>query len=243
VPWQTFSFHFKQVYEEGYRYLDKCGEFMVHAVEKMDFVPGEIQITSAQLEKPEVGIKAAVNSSDLTVAQEQPSDGKDFFGACDGLAKLATELFRPRRVWSNGFMCRIYWPFNSPEAALRASLAVGDEYQVTLERTFGMKASHKGLDYHFAAGSYELRVNIQPVTFNRVTVARFNPQFRSSPEQRKRIERLNKQAERLKAGAAHVLMLDLDLIEYEPPEASDLERHFDQLLKAKRSAIEAFVVR
>jgi hypothetical protein len=243
VSWQTLSFHFKQVYEEGYRYLDKCGEFMVRAVDEMDFVPGEIQITSAQLQQPEAGIKAAVNSSDLTVAQEQPGDGKDFFRACDGLARLAVELFRPRGVWSNGFMCRIYWPFNSPEAALRASLVVGDEYQVTLERTFGMKASHKHLDYHFAAGSYEFRVNIQPVTFNQVTVARFNPQFRSSPEQRRRIERLNKQAERLEGGVAHALMLDLDLIEYEPPERPDLERHFEQLLKAKKSAIEQFKIR
>jgi hypothetical protein len=216
---------------------------MVRAVDKMDFVPGEIQITSAQLQKPEAGIKAAINSSDLTVAQEQPSDGNDFFGACDDLARLAMELFRPRSVWSNGFMCRIYWPFNSPEAALRASLAVGDEYQVTLERTFGMKASHKHLDYHFAAGSYEFRINIQPVTFNQVTVARFNPQFRSSPEQRRRIERLNKQAERLKSSVAHALMLDLDLLEYEPPEPPDLKRHFEQLLKAKKSAIELFEIR
>ena len=53
MSWQTLSFHFKQVYEEGYRYLDKCGEFMVRAVDQMDFVPGEIQITSAQLQKPE----------------------------------------------------------------------------------------------------------------------------------------------------------------------------------------------
>jgi len=216
---------------------------MVRAVDQMDFVPGEIQITSAQLQKPEAGIKAAVNSSDLTVAQEQPGDGRDFFGACDGLARLAMELFRPRGVWSNGFMCRIYWPFNSPESALRASLVVGDEYQVTLERTFGMKASHKHLDYHFAAGSYEFRVNIEPVTFNQVTVARFNPQFRSSPQQRRRIERLNKQAERLKGGVAHALMLNLDLIEYEPPEPPDLERHFEQLLKAKKSAIEQFKIR
>jgi len=243
VSWQPFSFHFKQAYEEGYRYLDKCGEFMVHAVDEMDFLPGEIQITSAQLQKPEVGIKAAVNSSDLTVTQEQPGDGKDFLGACDGLSRLAMGLFRPRRVWSNGFLCKMYWPFNSPEAALKASLTLGDEYQIKLERTFGMKASHKHLDYHFAAGSYEFRVNIQPVTFNQVTVARFNPQFGSSPEQRSRIERLNKQAERLKTGVAHALMLDLDLIEHEPPEPPDLEKHFEQLLKAKRSAIELFGIR
>ena len=242
MPWQPFSFHFKQVYDEGYRYLDRCGEFMIRAMNTLDFIPGDIQVVGAKLEKPEIGIKAAIDSNELSLVQEQPGDGRDFFEACEAVSALATELFEPRGVWSNGFAYKAYWPFTSPDAALKASLSIGDKYQTELEKAFGMVASHKQLDYHFTAGSYELTVNIQPVTFERVGVVRQNPPFRASPERRKWIERLNKGADRVKAGVGHALMLFLDLIEYEPPEVS-LAKHFDQLLKAKASANNIFRIK
>src|SRR6266480_2399807 len=241
VPWQPFSFHFKQVYNEGYRYLDKCGEFMIQAIKKLDFVAGEAQVIGAKLEKPELGINAAVNSNELTLTQEQPTDDKEFFEACEELSKLAIELFEPGQVWANGFAYRGYWPFTSPEAALKGSLSLGEKYQAELEKAFGMVASHKQLDYHFAAGSYELSVNIQPVTFERVAVARFNPVFRASPQRRKWIERLNKRADRVKAGVGHALMLLLDLVEHEPP-AGSLSNHFGQLLKARSTANDVFKI-
>ena len=242
MPWQPFSFHFKQVYDEGYRYLDKCGEFMIQAINKLDFVPGEAQVIGAKLEKPELGIKAAVDSNELTLTQDQPTDGKEFFEACEGLAKLAVGVFEPRRVWSDGFAYRAYWPFASPEAALKGSLSLGDSYQIELQKAFGMVASHKQLDYHFGAGSYELAVNIQPVTFKSVAVARYNPDFRASPQQRKWIERQNKRADRIKAGVGHVLMLLLDIVELEPP-AGSLPKHFEQLLKAKSTANDVFKIK
>ena len=61
MTWQTFSLHFKQTYEGGYRYLDRCGEFMIEAVERLDFIPGDIKPTGAKLEIPEKGIVANVD--------------------------------------------------------------------------------------------------------------------------------------------------------------------------------------
>jgi hypothetical protein len=212
---------------------------MIQAVNKLDFMPGEAQVIGAKLEKPELGIKAAVDSNELTLTQEQPTDGEQFFEVCEGLANLAIELFSPGRVWSNGFAYRAYWPCSSPEAALKATLALGDKYQTELEKAFGMVASHRQLDYHFAAGSYELAVNIQAVTFERVAVARYNPNFRASPQRRKWIDRQNRRADRIKAGVGHALMLYLDLVEYEPPAVS-LPKHFDQLLRAKSAANDVF---
>lgn len=104
-----------------------------------------------------------------------------------------------------------------------------------------MPVSHKHLEYHFSSGSYEFSVIIQPVTFERVAKTHFNPDFRASPEQRRRIDRLNKRADRVKNGAAHALMMDLDLIEQEPP-ASSLRKHFDQLLQMKKPADKMFKV-
>src|SRR4051812_16046064 len=203
VSWQPFSLHFKQVYEDGFRYLDKCGEFMIHAVDDMGFLPGETQVTGAKVEKPELGIKAAVDSADLTVSQEQPEGGEEFFAACEGLSALAIELFAPKAIWSNGFAYKTYWAFSSPEAALKASLALVENSQEELAKSFGMVPSHKHLDYFFAAGSSELQVNLQPVTFERVAVAHYNAEFRSSPRRKQQVARLNQRADRIKGGIGH----------------------------------------
>ena len=104
-----------------------------------------------------------------------------------------------------------------------------------------MVASHKQIDYHFGAGSYELTVNIQPVTFERVAVARYNPDFRASPQRRKWIDRQNKRADRIKTGVGHALMLMVNLVEHEPP-AGSLPKHFEQLLKAKSTANNVFKI-
>lgn len=40
MSWQTLSLHFKQQYDGAFRYLDRCGEFMLAAVDEMNFLPG-----------------------------------------------------------------------------------------------------------------------------------------------------------------------------------------------------------
>ena len=56
MSWQTLSFHFKQQYDGAFRYLDRCGEFMLAAVEQMNFLPGDPKPIGAKLEIPERGL-------------------------------------------------------------------------------------------------------------------------------------------------------------------------------------------
>jgi hypothetical protein len=216
---------------------------MVHAVNTMGFLPGDTLVTGAKLEKPELGIKATVDTSNLFVSQEQPDGGEEFFLACEELSGLATGMFEPRAVWSNGFAYKAYWAFSSPEAALKASLTLVENSQEGLAKSFGMVPSHKHLDYSFASGSSELQVNIQPVTFERVAVAHYNPDFRSSPGRKEQIKRLNQRADRVKGGVAHALMLHLDMVEHEPPPPPGMRRHFDQLMKSISIATDIFRIR
>lgn len=214
---------------------------MVRAVTEFDFLAGDIQVIGAKLEKPEVGIRASVDTNQLTVMQEQPLDGDDFFEACQNLSSIAIKEFQPTKVASNGFAQKLYWPFPSPEAALKASLTLADGQQAELSKELGMQISHKHLEYHFKSGSHELAVVIQPVTFERLARTHYNADFRSSTEQRRRIERLNKRSDRVTDGAAHALMMDLDLIEYNPPSGS-LRKHYDWLMQLRKPAAKMFQV-
>src|SRR5437899_3145583 len=99
MTWQTLSLHFKQTFEGGFRYFDRCGEFMLEAVERLNCIPGEIKPTGAKLEIPEHGLTAIVDATELAAAQEIPGDDAGFFlKTCMELATLSHKHFAPRRV-------------------------------------------------------------------------------------------------------------------------------------------------
>src|SRR5438128_5857217 len=70
LNWQTLNLHFKQTLEGGFRYLDRCGEFILEAVERLNFVIGETKPSGAKLEITEFGLKATVVTNELFTAQE-----------------------------------------------------------------------------------------------------------------------------------------------------------------------------
>jgi hypothetical protein len=44
----------------------------------LDLIPGEIQVVGAKLEKPEIGIKAAIDSNELSVVRNSPGMVRSF---------------------------------------------------------------------------------------------------------------------------------------------------------------------
>jgi hypothetical protein len=229
MTWQTFSLHFKQTYEGGYRYLDRCGEFINEAVERLDFIPGDPKPTGAKLDIPEKGVVATVDSLELVLRQDLPEDNGEFFiETCEHLASLAVKHFSPKHIQKNGFAKKLYWPTSSSEAALKASLALGDKIHLDLAKLVGMVPTRKGWDCHFTSGSMDFHVAAQAVTFEKVTVHKHTADFQASPQQRRRVDRLNMNTERFLGDFSHALMLELDLLEFDPPEQS-LQKHFAEL--------------
>src|SRR2546426_11487522 len=103
MSWRTLSRHFKQQYDGAFRYLDRCGEFMLAAVEKLNFQPGDAKPIGAKLEIPEHGLVATVDTLELVVVQELPEDEEFFLKTCLGLSELVNEHFKPNRITRNGF--------------------------------------------------------------------------------------------------------------------------------------------
>jgi hypothetical protein len=93
-----------------------------------------------------------------------------------------------------------------------------------------MVPESKATDCFFASGSSTLHVNLQPVTFDRLGLSKRNVPFRANRAQSGRIDRLNKFAER-GVETPHALVLDVDLMENDPPKPTYLEAHFSELQK------------
>ena len=243
MSWQTLSLHFKQQYDGAFRYLDRCGEFMLAAIDEMNFLPGDPKPTGAKLEIPERGLTAGVDTLELAAAQEMPgNDGEFFLETCVGLASLVERHFQPKRITRNGFACKSFWPISNPDTLLQTSLQFGGDAHSELAKKLGMVPAHKRLDFNFTSGSMDSHVLLHPVTFEKVSVNRHNPSFRASTTQKEKVERLNKFTERFNIPLSHALMLEIDLVEIDPPQRS-LEQHFKELNQHTEALREQFTIR
>jgi hypothetical protein len=74
-----------------------------------------------------------------------------------------------------------------------------------------------------------------------MTVQKFTPPPLATAAHRRRLERLNQKAERMNTSLRQGIMMELDLIEFDPP-VCPLSGHFEQLRKKEQALQARFVV-
>ena len=244
MAWQTLSVHFKQSYDGGYRYLDRCGEFMLAATEKLDLIPGQISPNGAQMELPEQGIQVNCDSVNLAVMQELPTeDTALFLNLCKGLSNLVAEHFQPKGIVKNGFAWKSFWAFQQPEEMFAATLKLGGGYHSELGKLLGIVPEYKNLDCMFASGSKGYHVVLQPTTFEKVSVTKQSATFQATKSEKNRIDRRNKFADRVRNIMSHALILEVDVVEEDPPQSLSLEKHFAELERMSNMLRNIFLVK
>lgn len=238
MSWIPFVLNFKQVYDGGYLYLDRCGQLMMAAEELLHLMPEDVNPNGCKMALPESGITVALGTMELVVTQECCTDeGAEFINLCQVMSKLVCEMFEPRHVESNGFASKTHWATGTSDAALAASLKMAKGLAADLAREVDMPAQRENIDCHFAAGSMDLHFQIHPVTFHSLTVQKYNAAPLSTASHRRRLDRLNRRADRMDTSLRQGIMMELDLIEFDPPIAT-LEKHFEQL-KRKEKILQA----
>jgi hypothetical protein len=230
MAWKTLSFHFRQLYEGGYRYFDKCGEYMVTATSKFNVIPGEIKPTGAKMEIPEMGVHANCDSTALEVSQELATENIDYFtDICSGLSALAVECFEPKSIIKNGFASKSYWPFAELPDLFAATLKFTKGFDKDLAKVVDYVPEHQQLDYMFVSGNRDFHIVLHAVTFERNRMSKRNVAIRSNKIEKDRIDRRNKLADRFGETPPYALVLELDLMENDPPQAGSLKDHFNEL--------------
>ena len=214
---------FKQDFEGGYRYLDRCGEFLVLAQEHYGLIPtGDQTPSGGMMEAPDIGVKVEANATFIRITQELPgNDVGVFVKYAEEISFLYRKLFSPIAIEKNNVALTTYLPFPTFEKACNASLKWGTnaDSQENLGRTIGMPALSKATEYVYSSGSKRLTFKVRPVTFDNIRINRRNAGGQASKFQKQAIERQNKGAERmLKGDFLHALYLELELSEEYPPQ-------------------------
>jgi hypothetical protein len=222
MPFRRHALFFKQDYVGGYRYLDRCGEFLARAEQEKGMMPGGDQTPSGGiLENAEAGLKLEVNTLMLRLTHEFPEAGGEaiFLEHAEYFSQLYHELFTPRAVERNGVAVQCYLPFDNIEFAERESLQGDAGGLAALGQSLGMIPESRTRDYRLVLGSKHLRVKSHPATFERVQGILKNAVSRTTSRQRQAIERQNSGVKRvLEQSLKHALFVDLDLTEDNPPE-------------------------
>ena len=222
MPFRCHALFFKQDFTGGYRYLDRCGEFLARAEQEKGMMPSGDQTPSGGiLEKPETGLKLEVNTLMMRLTHEFPEavGEAEFLGHAEYFSHLYYELFAPSSVERNGVAVQYYLPFEKIDEAERESLKGDVEGLEALGRSLGMTPESRTRDYRFLSGSRNLRVRTHPATFERVQGILKNAASRATTRQRKIVERQNYGVNRiLEQSLKHALFVDLDLTEDNPPE-------------------------
>lgn len=221
MKWQTHSLRFRQVFLDGFRYLDRCGEFVLAAVDKFELLPAETKPTGASLSLPEEGLRATIDTIALEVVQEQPVDEALFLKIVLGLAALSQEKFGPLHVENSLFETKLFFAVRNAADVERYSLRVPGYDQHERAKAFGMNAAHQNIQTEFISGSKRLHIGVVPTTFEKINLQRINPLLASTASQIKRAKRVTAQADRVPKYDPYAIFLEVALSEMEPPLSSE----------------------
>jgi hypothetical protein len=239
LAWTQFSLHFRQLYEGGYRYLDRCGQFIFTAESELGFIPLETLPTGAKLEIPEDGITAEVDSNEIRILQELPTDGGERFASnCLELTTWANTIFEPRRISRNGIASKWVIPFATEEAAQEATLVLTEGLNPKLAELTNMIPSSVGFSQTFTSGSLEMIVAINVGAYH-FTKRSQTYSHRDSPEKRNNVLRQNMRVNRILGDFNHVLAIDIDLMEYDPPDSA-VQSHFAEFKSREVALLDYF---
>ena len=241
MSWDTYSWRFRQLFPNGLRYLDHCGEFMLAMMEKCEALPTDIKPSGAKLTIPEHGIQASVDSTGLEVFQETPSNDTVFIEFCIVLSDLAERFFGPLTVELNLLEMKLMHGFPQLEQAEEACLKLVGEHN-SLKGALDMIPRTQRLDATFASGSNQFQVVLQPVVFETVTLQRHHSIMGATKSQKNRATRLNAKAERLQDLLPYAVFLELTNSEQEPP-LNSLGPLYDVLLKKADIVKELFPIK
>lgn len=224
MDWKNYNFVFTQSYASGYRYLDRCGEFLVVAEDKYDFIPGEIAPTGGKLSFPDAGIDVNVNAKEFQIVQRLTlDDGQIFWEKTSILLDLIFELFSPKSIERNTVSLLSFIPFMSEEDVFKKSKTFSSDFSQGVGKDIGMELEHQDLNYTYSSGSRLCQITLKPITFTSRNMKEYNPVFYSTPKEKKRVERHNKNTSRMGKLDPYGLMLETVLKEVNPPNKVETE--------------------
>jgi len=240
---------FEMRYEEGYRYLDRCGEAMIILEKQLPeqtgktWMPEEIVPSGARLKCPDLDLVVTFDSYHLIVDQNPASEDTDFRSICDLLRAILIGRFDLRTFIRLGcrrfYMCAV----DSIEEAeaLSVKMSPFKDWPSSLKRKMDVRACEAVSVHETPDGSTGIRFSIGPSS--RIDAPlhvdqrlQLPPRLLPTGQRKALLEQLKRRSQRQKEPLAGVLV-DIDYYHVRPSAKSEI----DGFLGMAAQAIEEFL--
>ena len=119
TPFNPTQFFFAVRFDQGYRYLDRCGEAVIRLEDTLDrgWIPGETIPTGGQFHNYSLGLWTQFNSSLLTVVQYEFMSHKHFADQGAKILNVLCNTFEIKRIFAPAFRSIYQIGFETVEGA------------------------------------------------------------------------------------------------------------------------------
>jgi hypothetical protein len=237
-PPEEYQIQFDQVYDGAYRYLDRCGEFMIRAREAFGFTPVSVNPNGCNMEAPEIALQLRGSAEMLVLVCTQPQYASSLIKAANLCTEFVTDLFEPLSIVHNQITSRSIWRTDTLEESYKLSLSIAEETQVDrFSEILQMTPVSQDFLYSFQSGTHKAHVRLQPISINITVAERKLPPPGASKSYQEFLLKRERSLQESPPRPGYGLGLEISVIESEPPVEGAIQKLYTALLDHKKQIL------
>jgi hypothetical protein len=206
----------EQRFDGGYRFFDKCGEFVSALREELGFMPLNVNLTGCDLESPDTSLRVRASADQLLVVSTEPEKHNEFVRVADFASKTAVQLFLPFVVEYNQLTLSSLQQAPSLRASFSRSINLLPTPIQELSEELNLPALNQDFTLPFESGTLRVHVRMQPAVRNVSVSERRLPVLGLPKAQAEHLLRREKKISGKVETPSYGVTLDILVVESEP---------------------------
>jgi hypothetical protein len=237
TTFQDLQIQFEQRFDGGYRFFDKCGEFVSALREELGFMLLNVNLTGCDLESPDTSLRLRASADQLFVVSTEPEKQNEFVRVADFASKTAIELFSPFVVEYNQLSLSSLQQAPSLQASFSRSINLLPTPIQDLSRELNLPALNQDFTLSFESGTLRVHVRMQPAVRNVSVSERRLPVLGLTKAQSAHLLRREKKLSGKVETPSYGVSLDISVVESKPVTEVSIHDLCETLIQHKRKIL------
>jgi hypothetical protein len=237
TTFKDLQIQFEQRFDGGYRFFDKCGEFVSAVREELGFMLLNINLTGCDLESPDTSLRLRASADQLVVVSTEPEKQNEFVRVADFASKRAIELFSPFVVEYNHLTLSALQQTQSLQASFSRSITLLPTPIQDLSEQLNLPALNQDFTLSFESGTLRVHVRMQPAVRNVSVAERRLPVLGLPKAQAEHLIRREKRLSAKVETPFYGVSLDISVVESEPVAELSIRELCETLVEYKKKVL------
>jgi hypothetical protein len=233
---------FEQVFDGGYRYLDRCGEFMETVRKELNFMHVSVNPAGCDMESTDSSIRLQASIDHVLVTSTEPNRGPALVKVADFSCITAARLFQPFNVEHNRVTLSSVITTNTLEESFGLSVSLFPSLSAELSGFLDLPPLNQDLNVAFESGSHRVHVHLYPVAVDVTSQERRLPALGYPKAQGQHLLRKAKKLEQTALRPTYALNLEISVVESDPIAESSIRAIHEEAFEYKKRILKAFTL-